>query len=128
MMIFRKGWQAAALEHMGFLEQIASTPFVPLTSLEREVAVFSALITCVGFSAFPVLGLHPPASAGPRLGLVFRLGLFQLRVEQTSYLLLHRLCSRVTFTPLSVVTSIAYIHLSTVTVGQVLTICFESQP
>lgn len=124
-MIFRKRWQATALKHVVVLEQIASAPFGPLTSFEREVAGFSALITCVGF--LHRVCTHLPAQ-GPRLGPVFRLRLFQFGGEQTSYLLLHHLCSRVTFAPLSVVVSITYIYLLTVTVGQVLTICSESQP
>lgn len=88
---------------------------------EREVVGFSTLITCVGFLHLLCVGSAPTFQ--PRTP-----GWAQFGGEQTSYLLLCRLCSRVTFTPLSVVISIAYIHLLTVTVHQVLTICSESQP
>lgn len=102
-----------ALKHMVTLEPVASAPLGPLTRLQ-VLALRSPVLV---LSAFSVLGLHPPSSAGPRLSLVFRLRLFQFGGEQTSYLLLHRLCSRVTFAPVSVVVSIAYVHLLTVTSG-----------
>lgn len=58
-MFFRQWWQATALKHVVVLEQIVSAPFGSLTSFEREVVGFKALIACVGFLCLPCAGSAP---------------------------------------------------------------------